>query len=74
MHQLTHISVVQAKRRFKRVSFTFIKSPQKAKFKHLIGNEIIVNIIDILPDNSYVYKAKADQNQSAVYGVIKKVK
>lgn len=50
------------------------KRMTEKRFKHLIGNEIIVNIIDILPDNSYVYKAKADQNQSAVYGVIKKVK
>jgi len=50
------------------------KRMTEKRLKNLIGNEIIVEIMDILPDNSYVYKAESEQNKNATYGVIKKIK
>ncbi len=42
--------------------------------KHLIGKEIQVEIIDILEDQSYVYRSKANFEEKTGYGVIKKIK
>jgi hypothetical protein len=44
------------------------------RFKHLIGKEIYVEIIDVLDDGSYVYRSKPSFEERIDYGVIKKVR
>lgn len=43
------------------------------RFKHLIGKEIHVEIIDVLDNESYVYRSKANFEEKVDYGIIKKV-
>ena len=50
------------------------KKMSEPRLKHLIGNEIDVEIIDVLDDGSYVYKSKANFEEKTDFGIIKKIK
>lgn len=50
------------------------KKMTEPRFKHLIGKEIDVQIIDVLKDGSYVYKSKSNFDDKVNYGIMKKVK
>lgn len=48
------------------------KRMTESRLKHLIGEEIHVEIIDALDDGSYVYRSKASFKEKFDYGIIKK--
>lgn len=50
------------------------KRMTEPRLKHLIGKEIHVEIIDVLEDDRYAFRAKPNFKEKVVYGVIKKVK
>ena len=49
------------------------KRMTEPRFRHLIGKEIKVEIIDILDNGSYVYKSKGNFEEKVDYGIIKKM-
>ena len=50
------------------------KKMTEPRLKHLIGKEIDVEIIDVLDDESYVYKSKANFKEKIDFGIMKKIK
>lgn len=50
------------------------KRMTEKRLKKLIGEEIYVEILDVLPNDSYVYKSTVSYDDRVVYGVIKKEK
>ncbi|KAB8152463.1 hypothetical protein EZY14_013720 [Kordia sp. TARA_039_SRF] len=49
------------------------KRTNTPRLKHLKGEEILVEIIDLLDDGSYVYKTEATYDKDIIYGIIKKI-
>ena len=52
---------------------TYLRMSQN-RYKHLIGKEILVEIIDLLPNDRYVYKSIAEFDGKIVFGVMKMIK
>ncbi len=50
------------------------KKSTRPRMKHLKGEQIYVDIIDVLDDGRYVYKSEASFRKGIHYGILKKIK
>lgn len=49
------------------------KKSTRPRMKHLKGEQIYVDIIDVLEDGSYVYRSEASFRKETYFGVLKKI-